>query len=151
AVEVWLQAHQVDRESEVRRKTAAQHLAGTGVERVRLLRERQPDGRSSALEPGDRAADRRGLPAQDAQGQRLRRSGAVDGHRNGSAAKLLIPDRVLRFIVKPIVFVAALGPLGWLVWAGLTGHLSANPLSDITNHTGDWTIRFICITLAITP
>jgi sulfoxide reductase heme-binding subunit YedZ len=63
----------------------------------------------------------------------------------------LIPDRVLRFIVKPVVFVAALGPLAWLVWAGFTGHLSANPLSDITNHTGDWTIRFICITLAVTP
>ena len=63
----------------------------------------------------------------------------------------MIPDRVLRFIVKPVVFVAALGPLAWLVWAGFTGHLSANPLSDITNHTGDWTIRFICITLAVTP
>jgi methionine sulfoxide reductase heme-binding subunit len=63
----------------------------------------------------------------------------------------LIPDRVLRFVVKPIVFIAALGPVAWLIWAGLTGHLSANPLSDITNETGDWTIRFICITLAITP
>ena len=60
-------------------------------------------------------------------------------------------DRFLRRVVKPIVFVAALGPLAWLVWAGLTSHLSANPLSDITNETGDWTIRFICITLAITP
>jgi len=63
----------------------------------------------------------------------------------------LIPDRVLRFVVKPIVFVVSLGPVAWLLWAGLTGHLSANPLSDITYETGDWTIRFICITLAITP
>ena len=60
-------------------------------------------------------------------------------------------DRFLRHVVKPIVFVAALGPVAWLLWAGLTGHLSANPLSDITNETGDWTIRFVCITLAITP
>jgi methionine sulfoxide reductase heme-binding subunit len=37
------------------------------------------------------------------------------------------------------------------VWAGLTGNLSANPLSDLTNETGVWTIRFICITLALTP
>ncbi len=60
-------------------------------------------------------------------------------------------DRFLRVVIKPIVFVAALGPVAWLIWAGLTGHLSANPLSDITNETGDWTIRFVCITLAITP
>ena len=33
----------------------------------------------------------------------------------------------------------------------LTGNLSANPLSDLTNETGVWTLRFICITLAITP
>lgn len=33
----------------------------------------------------------------------------------------------------------------------LTGNLSANPLSDLTNETGVWTIRFICVTLALTP
>jgi sulfoxide reductase heme-binding subunit YedZ len=49
------------------------------------------------------------------------------------------------------MFVASLGPFGWLVWAALTGHLSVNPLSDLTNETGVWTLRFICITLAITP
>jgi sulfoxide reductase heme-binding subunit YedZ len=53
--------------------------------------------------------------------------------------------------LKPVVFVVALGPLAWLIWAGLTGNLSANPLSDITNETGVWTLRFLCITLAITP
>jgi sulfoxide reductase heme-binding subunit YedZ len=41
--------------------------------------------------------------------------------------------------------------VAWLVWAALTGNLSANPLGDITNETGVWTLRFICITLAITP
>jgi sulfoxide reductase heme-binding subunit YedZ len=49
------------------------------------------------------------------------------------------------------VFVAALAPVGWLTWAALTGNLSVNPLSDLTNETGLWAIRFICITLAITP
>ena len=57
----------------------------------------------------------------------------------------------LRFIVKPAVFVAALGPLAWLIWAGLTGNLSVNPLSDLTNETGLWALRFLCISLAITP
>src|ERR671934_1650888 len=54
-------------------------------------------------------------------------------------------------VLKILVFVAALGPLAWLIWAGLTGNLSANPLSDITNETGVWTLRFVCITLSITP
>ena len=62
-----------------------------------------------------------------------------------------IPDRVIRWVFKPVVFLASLGPFGWLVWAALTGNLSANPLSDLTNETGVWTLRFICITLAITP
>jgi methionine sulfoxide reductase heme-binding subunit len=62
-----------------------------------------------------------------------------------------IPDRVLRFGLKPLVFLASLAPAGWLVWAILTGNLSANPLSDLTNETGIWALRFVCITLAITP
>ena len=62
-----------------------------------------------------------------------------------------IPDRMLRFGFKPLVFVASLAPAGWLVWAILTGNLSANPLSDLTNETGIWALRFVCITLAITP
>jgi len=52
---------------------------------------------------------------------------------------------------KPLVFASGLGPLAWLVWAALTGHLSPNPLSDLTNETGTWTLRFLCITLAVTP
>jgi sulfoxide reductase heme-binding subunit YedZ len=59
--------------------------------------------------------------------------------------------RVIRFVLKPAAFIAALGPAAWLVWAILTGNLSANPLSDITNETGIWALRFICITLAVTP
>ncbi len=49
------------------------------------------------------------------------------------------------------MFVASLGPAAWLVWAIVTGNLSPNPLSDITNETGVWTLRFVCITLALTP
>jgi sulfoxide reductase heme-binding subunit YedZ len=60
-------------------------------------------------------------------------------------------QRALRLVVKPIVFVAGLGPVAWLTWAALTGHLSVNPLSDLTNETGLWALRFLCITLAITP
>ena len=58
---------------------------------------------------------------------------------------------MVRFGLKPIVFLASLGPFAYLVWAAWTNNLSVNPLSDLTNETGVWTLRFICITLAITP
>jgi sulfoxide reductase heme-binding subunit YedZ len=64
---------------------------------------------------------------------------------------LKLSDRAVRLGLKPAVFLASLGPFVYLVWAALTGHLSANPLSDLTNETGIWTLRFLCITLAITP
>jgi len=62
-----------------------------------------------------------------------------------------LSDRTLRLVLKPAVFLASLGPLTWLVWAALTGNLSVNPLSDLTNETGVWALRFVCITLALTP
>jgi methionine sulfoxide reductase heme-binding subunit len=54
-------------------------------------------------------------------------------------------------ILKPLVFLLALLPLGFLVWRGFEGGLSANPIKDITEETGIWTLRFIVLTLAITP
>ena len=60
-------------------------------------------------------------------------------------------DRFLRRVLKPLVFTAALLPICFLAWAAFTANLSANPLSDITNVTGDWALRFLCITLGITP
>lgn len=58
---------------------------------------------------------------------------------------------VIKWVLKPAAFLAGLGPLAWLIWAGLTGNLSANPLADLTNETGLWALRFLCLTLAITP
>ncbi len=52
---------------------------------------------------------------------------------------------------KPIVFLAALIPLGRLVWLGLHAGLGANPIEFITHSTGDWTLIFLLITLAVTP
>jgi sulfoxide reductase heme-binding subunit YedZ len=60
-------------------------------------------------------------------------------------------NQTIKWVLKPALFAAALVPAGWLVWAALTGNLSVNPLSDITNETGLWTLRFLGITLAITP
>lgn len=60
-------------------------------------------------------------------------------------------DRWIRWIAKPLVFAAALAPLAILIWRALHADLGANPLAEITHETGDWTLRFIVITLAITP
>jgi sulfoxide reductase heme-binding subunit YedZ len=53
--------------------------------------------------------------------------------------------------LKPVVFLAALGPLARLGWKGLTGDLGANPIQLITFSTGTWTLVFLLITLGITP
>jgi len=52
---------------------------------------------------------------------------------------------------KPIVFIAALVPLMSLTWGGLTSRLGANPIETITFETGTWTLRFLVLTLAVTP
>jgi len=60
-------------------------------------------------------------------------------------------DRWIRRVAKPIVFAAALLPVADLILGALHGQLGANPLEKITHATGDWTLRFIVMTLAITP
>jgi len=62
---------------------------------------------------------------------------------------------------KLVIFFACLGPLAYLLW-GFFGPtpfdrtawgagLGANPIEKITHTTGDWTLWFLLITLAITP
>ncbi len=63
----------------------------------------------------------------------------------------MTPNQQTRWLVKPAAFLAAVAPSAWLVWAALHGQLSVNPLSDLTNETGVWTLRFLCLTLSITP
>jgi len=57
----------------------------------------------------------------------------------------------IRRVVKPIVFAAALGPFGWLVYNAFWGDLGVNPVETITNYSGITTLRLIAITLALTP
>jgi sulfoxide reductase heme-binding subunit YedZ len=63
--------------------------------------------------------------------------------------------------IKVALFITCLLPLSWLLWKffGVTPRdmatwgagLGANPIEAITHATGDWTLRFLLITLAITP
>ncbi len=52
---------------------------------------------------------------------------------------------------KPVIFLACLGPLAHLGWKAYTSALGANPIEVITHSTGDWILRFLLITLSITP
>jgi len=54
-------------------------------------------------------------------------------------------------VFKTIAFLASLVPAVYLTWAALTGHLGANPLSDYRNETGVWTLRFLAVSLTMTP
>lgn len=52
---------------------------------------------------------------------------------------------------KPILFVLCLLPFVWLLYSALTNQLGANPAEALIRATGDWTLRFVCIVLAVTP
>jgi sulfoxide reductase heme-binding subunit YedZ len=52
---------------------------------------------------------------------------------------------------KPIVFLLCLLPFLWLVYGAFTDGLGANPAEYLIRSTGDWTLRFLCIVLAVTP
>jgi sulfoxide reductase heme-binding subunit YedZ len=52
---------------------------------------------------------------------------------------------------KPLVFVLCLLPFAWLFYGALTNQLGANPAEALIRALGDWTLRFICIVLAVTP
>ena len=52
---------------------------------------------------------------------------------------------------KVALFFLCLVPIAWLAFAALTDKLSANPIKDITEDTGTWALRFLLLTLCVTP
>jgi sulfoxide reductase heme-binding subunit YedZ len=54
-------------------------------------------------------------------------------------------------LLKRVIFAAALIPAAVLIYDAVQGDLTANPIEFITHTTGDWAIRFLVITLAVTP
>lgn len=66
--------------------------------------------------------------------------------------KAALVNRALQHrLAKPLAFALALLPLGWLLWGAATYNLGANPAEALIRGTGDWTLRFLCLTLAVTP
>ncbi len=69
----------------------------------------------------------------------------------GQQAAARINRWLLGWAAKPLLFIACLGPLCWLVYAALSDQLGANPAEALIRSTGDWTLRMLCLVLAVTP
>jgi sulfoxide reductase heme-binding subunit YedZ len=54
-------------------------------------------------------------------------------------------------VVKLLVFGLMLLPAAYLVWAAAFEHLGANPAQALVRATGDWSLRALCLVLAVTP
>lgn len=52
---------------------------------------------------------------------------------------------------KPLLFTLCLLPFAWLLYGAIANRLGANPAEALIRSTGDWTLRFLCLTLAVTP
>ena len=52
---------------------------------------------------------------------------------------------------KPAAFGLCLLPFAWLLYGAFATALGANPAEALIRSTGDWTLRFLCIALAVTP
>ena len=59
----------------------------------------------------------------------------------------------IRRVWKPLVFFACLLPFGLVVGDtfNITGDLGANPVEEILDRFGNWALRFVMLTLAVTP
>lgn len=58
---------------------------------------------------------------------------------------------LLKPMAKPLVFALALLPFAWLLYGALTQNLGPNPAEALIRSTGDWTLRSLCLVLAVTP
>ena len=72
---------------------------------------------------------------------------AVERPRSAGTARL----------AKPLVWILCLLPaalLGWNLWLALRGEpnsLGAEPVEKLQQETGEWALRFLALTLAVTP
>jgi sulfoxide reductase heme-binding subunit YedZ len=72
-----------------------------------------------------------------------------------NAAPASLHDRLHRLwmhrLARPVLFVLCLLPLGHLAWGAATDALGPNPAEALIRRSGEWTLRLLCATLAVTP
>ncbi len=67
------------------------------------------------------------------------------------ALRDLLNRGLLSGAAKPLFLVLGLLPVSWLVYGAATAQLGANPAEALIRSTGDWTLRMLCVVLAVTP
>ena len=60
-------------------------------------------------------------------------------------------DRAIRYLIKPLLFIICLVPFIVLTIGAVNDTLGVNPVEKLTLETGEWTLRLLLLTLAITP
>ena len=66
-------------------------------------------------------------------------------------SKANLSKALLHPAAKPLVFLLCLLPFSWLLFAAISDQLGANPAEALVRSMGDWTLRFLCVVLAVTP
>lgn len=67
------------------------------------------------------------------------------------SVKTFITKALLHPAAKPVLFMLCLLPFAWLVYGAFADRLGANPAEALERATGDWSLRFLCLVLAVTP
>jgi len=60
-------------------------------------------------------------------------------------------DALMSAWAKPVLALLLALPMAWLVYATFNNLLGPNPAESLSRQTGDWTLRGLCLVLAITP
>ena len=60
-------------------------------------------------------------------------------------------EQTVRRFIRPALWLLVLAPIAWMIARGVLGMLGANPIERLEDETGQWTLRFLAASLAITP
>jgi sulfoxide reductase heme-binding subunit YedZ len=73
-------------------------------------------------------------------------------HEGVTASPLLERvEPVVRRFIRPVLWLVVIVPLVWLVTRLLLSELGANPIEALEHETGEWTLRLLAASLAVTP
>ena len=84
-------------------------------------------------------------------GLRPAADGPVAARKNAVANAIKRKPLLLRPVAKVLLFALCLLPFAWLFYGAWANTLGPNPAEALIRATGDWTLRFLCITLAVSP
>jgi len=113
------------------------------------MRGEQVQQRAAAGGAGDGAAPAGGAAARAADTPA--RADAARVAPRTRRRELRVPPKVLRHVVKPLVWLLCLAPAAQLAYDAYAGGLGVNPIEEVTHRTGRWALILLLVTLAVTP